>query len=456
MAHAEPVGSVSSTSSSAGTIELNSPIAADGKFWFFPNQGAANVWYQPPPGSGVINGHMGLSFKQFEYWPNLRATLLRNTSGFSVGAAEVGWMNQATLLQWRSAGVPMSTESPSFTQCADGQDLANLDFLGVSPPSPPDFFCSIFAICSPTSGRNDPHGTGWFRTLDNLTYTPEEIVFDERMPNLLPTYDYATITDGSITNWAQRKVMALRDYCTYANTFNSGVDRITGLIHDYVEYAQAMHTHWPNKPPRLSLHWNVHPAWEWGDPAWLDALHARHPDANGFLSAYLAIEGPLHRDTATLGLLVKALCDSGNCPDTVYMDADLTYNSAYSLDVLRRDKAVLKGYNVKFGVDMPDQCTGSDPAGCTVDPTSDGSALVKITRTPDYTPNVLFEESMLNITTFLIQNGIIDADTNLRFETYFRRPSEIGAGVAEYKGHSYSYTLNRVFNEVLIPDQLAK
>ncbi len=138
------------------------------------------------------------------------------------------------------------------------------------------------------------------------------------------------------------------------------------------------------------------------------------------------------------------------------MDADLTYNSAYSLDVLRRNKAVLQGYNVKMGIDMADQCTGSDPTGCTVNMTSDASSLYKITRTADYTPNVLFEESMLNIAPFLIRNGIADANTKLRFETYFRRPIEIRDGVAEYKGHTYSYTLNRVFNEVLIPNGLAQ
>ncbi len=267
-----------STSSLAGTEAL---LPAVGKFWFAPNQGAANVWYQPPPGSGVINGHIERSFKYFEYWPKLRATLLRNMSGFAVGTSELGFMNRATLQQFRDATIPVSTESPSFTQCADGRDLASLDFDGVSPPSPPDFFCSIFAICSgtpSTDNRNDPHGTGWFRTLDDQAYTPEELVLDERMPNLLPSYDYATITNGSITDWAQRKAMALRDNCTYANTFNPYADRITGLIHDYVEYAVAMKAHFaPNLPPRLSLHWNVHPAWEWSNPAWLDQLHSRLP-----------------------------------------------------------------------------------------------------------------------------------------------------------------------------------
>ena len=47
---------------------------------------------------------------------------------------------------------------------------------------------------------------------------------------------------------------------------------------------------------------------------------------------------------------------AGGCPATVFMDIDLHYNTAYALDVLRRNRDVLNKRGIAFGVDLADEC----------------------------------------------------------------------------------------------------
>jgi hypothetical protein len=427
-------------------VSLTQPLATDGKFCITPNQAASVVWY--PPGN-PINGHIEGSFDHFDYWPNLNSAIRQINGGFDMIASEIGHMQGATLLKFRAAGIPVGVETPGLTQSLDGSDLGKLDFDGISP-SGQNWFCSIFTICGTPPDRRNPNGAGWFRTRDDLPYTPDEILMDERLPNLLPSYDLATIFNDSIP-WEQRKAQAYRDSCPSCAGFNPGVDRVTGLINDYVEYAREMKLHFAPQPaPRLSAHWVVHPGWEWGDEAWLDQLHAANPDPAQFHNAVIYVQNPRHRDTEILKRLVQAMCASGTCLDTVYMDVDYTYLTSYTIDVLRHDKAVLEANNVKFGITILDACNGGDSAGCAVDISADGSSLFKVDR-PGYDPNELYEESMLNTTSFLLSKGIIDRNTKVRLASSNRRPIESNSGINENSAGSFAHTANRVINEYLNP-----
>jgi hypothetical protein len=115
--------------------------------------------------------------------------------------------------------------------------------------------------------------------------------------------------------WADRKFEARKfhDPCPAADTFNPDVDRITGLINDYVEYANAMKAHFPQDlAPRLSFHWNVIAWWEWIDDQYLDQLHASVSEAD-FPHALLYLQNPTHHDSQYLGRLVDTMCANGTC-----------------------------------------------------------------------------------------------------------------------------------------------
>lgn len=450
------IGSVDTPSLPNRLASLTQPIPTNGKFFLAPNQLAANVWYRPQPyPNSVINGHIEGSFDHFDWWPNLNRVLRETDYGFGITATEIGHMQGATLLKFRDAGLPVTADPPSFTQGYDGAALAHLDFDGTPPSSNPDFWCNTLNFCGSITDRQDPRIAGWFRTRDGAQYTPDEIILDERMPNLVQYFDFDTIIGPSNPGetWEMKKNRARRDPWPDAANINPGVDRITGLINDYVEYANAMKLHFaPQSPPRLSLHWNVHPGWEWSDEVWLDQLHTNNPDPNAFETGYRYVQNPLHHDADHLNQLVKTLCASGTCPDTVYMDMELVYISetGYALNVLRRDKAVLAANNIKFGIDLVDACSDTEP-GCTVNMAADGSRLDKITRDPNaYSVNSLYEESILNITNYLIINNIIDDNTKVRLGSWIRRPAESASAINE-NYISLSHTANRVINEYLKP-----
>lgn len=91
--------------------------------------------------------------------------------------------------------------------------------------------CSIFQICSPTD-RPDPNGHGWYVNRDGNAYTPDQIDFDERMPNLLPKPSdsgFSQLFDQTLS-WAQRVQNDFVDPCPSAAQFHPGVARVTGMI----------------------------------------------------------------------------------------------------------------------------------------------------------------------------------------------------------------------------------
>lgn len=431
---------------------LATPTTAPlGRYWFGPNQLAANVWYRPAPKNSVINGHLSDSFAALTNWPNLATSITMSGGGFAAYAAELGNMAGTDLTRFRSAGLPMLVETPGMTQCLDGYALAALEFDGQSPAGA-NLFCATFGICAPSATeRRDPAGNGWFVSKEGRPYTPDVVIFDERIPNLLPRFapwDGAgnpLLTDHS-RSWADRKAAARFDSCPAADSFNAGVDRMTGLMNDYVEYVRGMRAHFKSAP-RYAINWNVNPGWEWADEACLDQLNQTVTDPAAFDQAFRTVSFACHRDTDNLVRLISVLCQDGTCPDAVYMDVDWLWYTPYSLDVLARNKAALAPLGVAFGINIVDGCT--DGAHAT-NQTGDGSALLCVAR-PGSTPNAMHQESILNIVQYLLAHGIVDHGTRLRFTSWADYPEEVGAAVAETTANSFAHTVNRTFAEVLGP-----
>jgi hypothetical protein len=66
------------------------------------------------------------------------------------------------------------------------------------------------------------------------------------------------------------------------------------------------------------------------------------------------------------------------------------------------------------------------------------------------------QDSWTDPFSFLL-NGIIDANTKVRMQNWYRRPVETGAAIHEdYPTHTMSYTVNRILNEFLKPAGLAQ
>ena len=419
---------------------------ASNRFIFAPNQLAANAWYKI--NGSVINGHIDGSFSNASLWPQLRRTLAAagptGQTAFGTYAAEVSHVSDATLEAFRHAGVPLSVEDPTWTQCRDGKELGTLSFLG----EPADLFCSIFTLCPPgILGRGN---AGWYQSSSGAPYSPAEIVFDERMPNLIPRpVNLPQLWNLSAGSWPERKAAAFVDPCPAATTFNPGVDRITGLIGDYLEFVDAAAARYAKQGlpvPRFGLHWNVIAWWEWSDVECLDALERLDPPniTGGFQHAVQYLTQPCHRDTEHLTALVKALCAHGYCPVAVYHDVDYIYNTAYALDVLRRNKRALRELGVPFGVDIVDIC--DETMDCVI--VVDGQNLVRRTGTSDKTPNQLQEQTVSTLSGFLIGQGIIDAHTTVRVQSWTARPVERGDQVREELPGSFAHTANSVYAQL--------
>lgn len=428
---------------------LTSPILLRAKQVFSPNQLAANLWYLPR--GTAINGHLDGSFSDTSVWPELLSHLRANDGGFGTFAAELGYVSSGTLMNLRQAGVPVSVETPGMTQCLSGWALGNLELFGTSPPGQ-NLFASTFLIDGTQADRIDPAGRGWFVNRDGNRYTPDEIIFDERMPNLLKRFSGAALFDGTKT-WAERKALSVSDPCPAADSFHFSVNRITSLIADYVDYIRVARSRF-GRVPRFAIHWNVNPGWEWSDETCLDALDARFPNAADFARERNALSWPCHRDTQHLGQLVDTLCANGACPSAVYMDVDYLYNTTYALDVLQRNKAALASRGIPFGINVVDQSTAIRPVGSAVVVNANGSGLQILDAGGDgsaASENLLHQTSMINVMSFFIYKGIIDASTRLRLSSWDYRAYESGLAVSERNAHSMADTVNRIFRQLLIP-----
>ena len=283
-------------------------------------------------------------------WPRLEALLIAQHGALGISAAEIGHISSATLARFRKKGLAISVESPAFTQCFSGRQLGELEFFGRSPPGA-DLFRSIFQLAPETDDRFDPKDKGWFYTRDGVSFTPDEIVLDERIPGLLPHFDLDKLLPDPTKSWEARKEAARHDNCPQAAQFHNGADRVTSLLEDFVDYRAEMVRRFKT-PPAFSFHWNLNAGWEWRDEACLDRLAERDPETTKFEHDYRYLEHPCHKDSAVLSRLLDRLCSANACPRTVYLDMDLTYLTGYALDAVRRDKAVLRAHGVGFGLDL--------------------------------------------------------------------------------------------------------
>ncbi len=264
------------------------------------------------------------------------------------------------------------------------------------------------------------------------------------MPNLLPKpSDHLSQLFNTTLSWPERKQAAFDDPCPAANTwFASGVDRISGLIQDYVVFVAGAQKRFGSPMPRFAVQWNVNAGWEWSDTMCLDALEMQLSPAD-FQHAVLYLTAPCHRDTVYLQSLVNALCGSGHCPSSINHDVDFIYNTAYALDVLRRNKAMLaaSGTGVAFAININDPCNGV--LDCIVTVTSDGQRLQLSTRA-GMSPNLLQEMSLTTLVSFLRAQDVLDARTVLRVQSWTVRPIEQGAHVAESIPGSFAHTASAI------------
>ena len=409
-----------------------------------PNQMKGANW-------NAANDHIEGTFANFGIWPQLQANLRANSGGLGIYSAELAFMSPATVSGIRSRGLTINIDPPGWTQPIDGTIMADVELNGRSPPGQ-NIFCSNFLICSPTD-RPDPNGRGWFVDATGAPVHVDEITLDERLPGLLPDYSNLDVLAGPGT-WEQRKAAARVDQCPQCDQFNAPVDRVTGLINDYVEFARVMKAKWAS-PPKLSFYWVVHPGWEWRDEKCLDALNARYPNPADFRTAFAYLTQPCHQGSEVLDRLVTALCNDGSCPEAVYMDIEIIYNTDWALDVLRRNKAVLARHNVGFGLIINDHASAQRGFVATILP--DFSRFIKFAQNDGTSENQLNQISTMNLAIFLKQKGIIDANTLLHLQSYSTdRPLETGARVAETVGGSFASTANRIINEILVPAGFAR
>lgn len=182
---------------------------APGAFSFVPNQIASAQWYRP--GGSLVNGHIDESFGAHpEKWETLRESLKKCGGSFSIFASELGHMSQESglipLLKKDGVGVPISVEISGFAQEIDGKSLAEAELNGLRAGGTDNIFARIFRL-EKTSGRPDPDGLGWFVAKEGKDFIPDEIIFDERVPNLCPEMGPAVLASAK-GPWEERKRLA--------------------------------------------------------------------------------------------------------------------------------------------------------------------------------------------------------------------------------------------------------
>ncbi len=406
---------------------------------FMPNQLAANVWYRPGEPPRLINGHLDASFGDRTRWPRLLANLQRWHGSFSITAAELGWLSASDglLPLLRSAGIPISVEFPGFTQVHRAAELAAAELNGAPLRSGANLFATVFLINRPTD-RPDPAGRGWCVTRDGRPVVPDELLFDERIPNLLPTFDPEVLARTQGT-WQQRLAAARRPN---GHPLATGpfADLLADLIEDYVRYLEVARAKWPQARPEVSLHWNVNPGWEWRDAAGLTAIHAADPayfDQPANFWATVA-RCPQYNSVSYLNQLLDRLAAAGYRPRTVFMDVDWTYNLAYVTEVLRRHQTALAQRGVQMGINVVEASLGPQD-----ELVHEARTLVRRT-VPDAAPNLLYERTLLAITSYLQQCGLAGPEVQLRVGSWSHRPAEVGEQVSEDRPGSLAHAANAV------------
>ena len=405
-------------------------------FSFVPNQLLANSWYRP--GGSYINGHLDESFGNKELWPELMTNLKESGGAFSIFAAEVGHLSTKTgiLPLLKAEGIPISVEMPGFTQCIDGPDLGNAELNGKAVNGQ-NIFSTVFGITNP-SDRTDPDGKGWFVTKDRQDFIPDEILFDERQPNLCPEFDENTLINTQGT-WEVRKKAARRTNCNLVASLEFD-DLLASLRQDYIDFLRIAKEKWGDNMPDITIHWNVNPGWEWRDENAMDAIYASDPDffSNNQYRYRMVFERPQYNSVEYCNMLVDALTEAGFKPARILMDVDWTYCIPYIKEVLIRHKKALGERGVQMGINIVEASIADNEAlayrnGTLVRQASGGSV------------NQLYENTLVAITEFLIDSGIYEKGMQLRVGSWSHRPYEQGAEVDENTSGSMAHTANRIY-----------
>ena len=417
-----------------GAAEPPPPAA----FSFAPNQLAASAWYRPGNPKRVVNGHLDESFGRKELWPVLIQNLKSNRGSFGIFAAEIGHLKESAglLTLLRAEGIPVSVEVPAFTQPLDGAQLARAEIHGEAVNGA-NVFSSTFRISDPKD-RPDPFGAGWFVTRDGTPFIPDELVFDERIPNLLPEFDAALLTQTP-GNWEQRK-QAARKLSPFTAARQPYDRLLASLMQDYVSYLRVAKAHWGGQMPSVSLHWNVNPGWEWRDEKGLDAIHAANPAWGKTPEEFhrIVFTSPQYNSVQYLNQLLDVLIAAGFKPRTVFMDVDWTYSIPYVTEVLRRHKTPLAARGVQMGINLVEASLGMQE-----ELFYDGRKLRKRSDSRA-TPNALYENTLVAIMEYLRGSGVYDKSMQIRVGSWSHRPSETGAEVNEATSGSLAHTANQI------------
>lgn len=408
-------------------------------FSFVPNQLAGNAWYKPGTPPKLINGHLDRSFGHKALWPHLLQNLKRTHGTFSLFAAEIGHLSAKTglLPLLKAEHIPVSVEMPGFTQCLDGKLLGEAEIEGKPVNGTNNLFETVFGIVHPTE-RTDPNGKGWFVTRDGKAFVPDEILFDERIPNLLPEFDPEILAKTPGT-WEQRKQAARKaNGCTVSALPYPQL--LATLMQDYVKFLRVAKAHWGDRMHAIGLHWNVTPGWEWRDQKGFDAIHAQNPAYFDSPANFWGIVArcPQYNSVQVLNDLIDLLTAAGFKPRTVFMDVDWTYDIRYVTEALRRHKAGLRARGVQLGINIVEAGLGDQE-----ELTLEGNTLRKRT-VPTAAPNVLYANTLLAIMNYLKSSGIYEQGMQMRVGSWSHRPNEIDTQVDEQTPGSLAHTANAI------------
>jgi hypothetical protein len=412
-------------------------------FSFIPNQIAASSWYKPGNPPTLINGHLDDSFGQKDLWPNLITNLKNSHGSFSIFAAEIGCMSSTKGLipLLKAEGIPISVEMPGFTQCIDGTLLGKAELNGEAIDGTNNIFSSIFRISNPTD-RTDPDGKGWFVTKDRKPFIPDEILFDERMPNLLPQFDPAILA-STVGTWEYRKNAAKKSNGCEVSTISYN-ELLSTLRQDYVEFLTVAKAKWGNEMPAVSIHWNVVAGWEWRDQKGLDDINAINPNYFNVANNYWGIitNYPQYNSVLYLNDLIEVLTAAGFKPKTILMDVDWTYNIPYITEILKRHKIALKSKGVQMGINIVEASLNDIE-----ELYYNGFTLLKRANS-SATPNELYENTLIAIVQFLKGSGIYEKGMHIRVGSWSHRPYETGTQVNENTPGSIAHTSNEIFKSL--------
>jgi hypothetical protein len=414
----------------------NKEVAKVASFSFVPNQCAGNVWYKP--GGTIINGHVDESFGDSALWTQLIENLKKTGGSFSIFAAEIGYMSSTSgaLPILKKECIPLSVELPGFTQCISGTLLGEAELNG-KPVNGTNLFSSIFRITNPVD-RADPDTKGWFVTKDCVPIIPDEILFDERQPNLLPEFD-ALLLASTKGTWEERKAMA-KKHNGCAVSMGDYNQLLATLRQDYVDFLTVAKEKWGDKMPAVSIHWNVVAGWEWRDQNGFDAIYANNPLYFNIADNFYAMvqNCPQYNSVQYLNDLIDVLTLAGFKPKTVYMDVDWTYDIPYITEVLKRHKEALKIKDVQMGINIVEASIRDDE-----ELYFNSTTLARRTISSGK-PNELYENTLIAIIHFLKASGIYEDDMQMRVGSWSHRPYETGKQVDEKITGSMAHTANEI------------